>query len=1401
IKIEDIVAVGGSSDQSIGLVAVLNHPRAMDSMEILWRTEGGGEGVTIDSGDDGTALLELGNTTDRLTISACLTDGIRTGGCMSVELDLDRIDAIRSEKIWREVEQRDWEEDVCLNSDDDSLQHVFHPVNSRVNTVTGRYYREHEDLSVKVPGGYLSAFRRYRNQRWEWDHVDRQLHFDTGVEKIPVSIRRRQVRYRRDGNTPHLYRSRGNTLARDGDHWLWENRVGEWERYNAAGRLVSFGNRLGLVGRCEYEKNAITALVDRNGRKRLRFFYNSHGEISTVTDGESEWVDYQYLFGKLSRVGFADGRWMRFFYDEKDRLNRIKYPSGKTIHIRYDQSGKVCDVRNGEGKGHAFTYAYDWDANLYEVRSESSSGKVQKTWFNKSGEAQKVTINGRLHREYIKRGNQLDIVDGAGRVTKKSFDDLGNLIEVVFSNGERRRFQYDSSGTMLTLFENENRVQTQFGYDSYGRLIECIEAFGSRVERTTRFEWDSHGNIVRLAQCADSPDEAITLIAYDENGNPQSFSDPEGSVHQLQVNASGDILSLDTPEGAKWVFERDPVGRLLTLVNPLGQRKRWIYHVAEQQVRHIDERGGETTAILNPEGTISRLFDPEKGDHRYEYDSEGRLLRFIDPGGVKTHFFYDSMNRLLRIEDGAGNQIQLDYDDAFPPNCATCSNPFPDNPTRIVFPTFTRELIYDQRGRVSKRMDIAPTGETRIFRFGHDAAGNLVTVEDPAGRKTLLRYDELNRCTSMVDAKGGVTKFGYDGRDNLTRLEDPNGNVVTVDYDRNNRLIKETRPGGQSIRYRYDGTGNLLEKEGPTGRTVRFDHDLAGRVVRGRFFTDPASPSPENEIHFSYDSAGNLTAYEDSESSGRYCYDALNRKVEETIQYGPLMLSNHYQYDQSGKLVTFTGPDGESYRYAYDFAGRLAKIDIPNAGQVVYSSTGIHEPEKVLYPNGFWRALTYDAFGRVLSIVDQTESSKLLLERKYAYDNAGHISGIDSEEGRFRYRYDDLGRLIQAVTPFGEEAFSYDPVGNRSGLASGGSPWIYSGNNELTRSADSRIAYDAFGRRVYSESPEETHRYDYNAAGRLAAVTIDHGSKEISFGYDPFGRRIWKEVDGKRVFFHYSDQGLIGEYNVKGKPIRRYGWKPGRQWGTDPLVLKESGKTYFYLNDHLGTPQQMVDRSGKAIWSGSYKSFGSTDGTFNSKIVNNLRFPGHYRDQETGLHYNYFRYYDPETGQYLSPDPLGLVDGTNLYSYVQNNPVAEIDPLGLYKSSDFLRAVVPGQVAYDYGRTAIENGEYGLSALYFGAMVGEQVLFALSLGQSSAYRVGGKCVVSKIGTNLLEDIAAQATRNPNSNKVVLGKWLQEGKSYTEVGAHFKASYLKLENWRELSKTMTQDELWKVNETF
>ena len=154
---------------------------------------------------------------------------------------------------------------------------------------------------------------------------------------------------------------------------------------------------------------------------------------------------------------------------------------------------------------------------------------------------------------------------------------------------------------------------------------------------------------------------------------------------------------------------------------------------------------------------------------------------------------------------------------------------------------------------------------------------------------------------------------------------------------------------------------------------------------------------------------------------------------------------------------------------------------------------------------------------------------------------------------------------------------------------------------------------------------------------------------------------------GVKTFYHYSDSGLVAEMDASGNVRKSYGYRPGSPWGTDPLFMRENGKNYWYLNDHLGTPQVVVSENGGVVWKAQYQVFGKEEISNDSTVTNNLRFPGQYFDEETGMHYNWNRYYDPESGRYIQTDPIGLnVLLFNLNTFTNNNPILKYDNSGLY---------------------------------------------------------------------------------------------------------------------------------------
>ncbi|MCK5228806.1 MAG: RHS domain-containing protein, partial [Desulfobulbaceae bacterium] len=226
--------------------------------------------------------------------------------------------------------------------------------------------------------------------------------------------------------------------------------------------------------------------------------------------------------------------------------------------------------------------------------------------------------------------------------------------------------------------------------------------------------------------------------------------------------------------------------------------------------------------------------------------------------------------------------------------------------------------------------------------------------------------------------------------------------------------------------------------------------------------------------------------------------------------------------------------------------------------------------------------------------------------------------------------------------------------------------WDYNLNNELTSYDDVSYVYDDNGNMIRkSVGGGVAFNFVYNIENRLSEVRNGSDDLIATYYYDPFGRRLWKEVYGVRTYFHYSDEGLIGEYDDGGTEIKIYGWRPDFIWGTDPVFMKVGSEYYFYHNDHLGTPQKMTAINGAVVWIAKYNAFGNASVDGSSAVVNSLRFPGQYFDDETGLHYNWQRYYDLQTGRYLTPDPIGLSGGGNLYIYA--NPVNFIDPLGLIR--------------------------------------------------------------------------------------------------------------------------------------
>ncbi|MBB2488186.1 RHS domain-containing protein, partial [Mitsuaria sp. WAJ17] len=245
-----------------------------------------------------------------------------------------------------------------------------------------------------------------------------------------------------------------------------------------------------------------------------------------------------------------------------------------------------------------------------------------------------------------------------------------------------------------------------------------------------------------------------------------------------------------------------------------------------------------------------------------------------------------------------------------------------------------------------------------------------------------------------------------------------------------------------------------------------------------------------------------------------------------------------------------------------------------------------------------------------------------------------------------------------------------------------------------------RYTYDDAGNTVRRESPGRTLDFGYDAENRLIWVRQGDGAWVARYGYDPLGRRVWKEqyrdgagqplAQAKRSYYFYSEEGLLAEarqaiaLNAEGQATAsaapalhtQYGPQPDAPFTTALLLAKTldsngQQQLVFFHNDHLGAPLQATNAKGQVLWAAVYESYGKAavvwpaPTTEHPSIDIGLRLPGQYWDEETGMHYNYFRTYIPDAGRYLQADPLGLRGGVNPYAYALSRPLQFVDPVGL----------------------------------------------------------------------------------------------------------------------------------------
>lgn len=482
-----------------------------------------------------------------------------------------------------------------------------------------------------------------------------------------------------------------------------------------------------------------------------------------------------------------------------------------------------------------------------------------------------------------------------------------------------------------------------------------------------------------------------------------------------------------------------------------------------------------------------------------------------------------------------------------------------------------------------------------------------------------------------------------------------------------------------------------MSRTNGAGETLRFTRDVLGRVTEQR--TESGGITT-----YAYGTTGHLTHTANADAEVAIDRDVLGRTLTETVNGR----TTSYAYDVLGRRTLRVTPSGLSSGWSYDPAGRPTELR-SDAGELTFTHDAAgRETERRL---GEVVALSqaWDVTDRLAtqSLTARSEDAdRLLQHRAYAYREDGYLTEIrELTSGTRRFDLDRMGRVTGVRAHGWTETYAYDAAGN---LAHATAPAHEApGDREfegtlIRRAGRTSYDHDAQGRlirrtRKLLNGQRLSWTYAWNAEDRLVEA-VTPGGERWRYTYDPLGRRISKQRladDGsaaERTDFSWDDTRLAEQMAPDGR-VTTWDYAPGShrpltQTDHKPLVREPGGSllsklaedtsadygTRFHavITDAVGTPAELIGPDGELTWQRRTALWGTAfpAPTDAAPVDCPLRFPGQYADSETGLNYNHFRYYDPETGRYLSPDPLGLTPAPNPATYT-HNPHSWVDPLGL----------------------------------------------------------------------------------------------------------------------------------------
>ncbi len=1003
--------------------------------------------------------------------------------------------------------------------------------------------------------------------------------------------------------------------------------------------------------------------------------------------------------GGWTKASYENGAHLIYRFDKNLLLTAIENWHGELLvnqkTFGYDKNQYVHQIETRDGCGNLLIgHRYECDAEgnplVEQIERDGCIFTIKRT-FSTRGRLIKEEREDGLGYEYTYLGNtrlltSKTILSHGEPLRKKSYtyDEANNLIEEVEEGLQRTKYILYTQGAHLHRnewkeerdWEDQLIRKTHFIYDQWGNLAQ-EEHFGSdqKLAYTIKRSYDSKGNLLQesnpLEQVAsyqyDLRNRCIHEIPFSNKLEIGRTYDEKGRLTLLKEGNHTTLFAYNTLDqliekidylGLKTTYQYDPVHGKPTLVEVPPTLLTLKYDSFGREIEKSDAYGALTKTKYNSFGKPIEIVHPDGGLETYSYASNGFLTSKTDPDGLKTSFTYDVLGRVLSKTEGLYT-TSYSYDayhlleERDPKGIAT----------RYSYDAQGRKIEEERFGRKT-RFRYDPLGflaaverGDRSLTYTRDSSGQMLEKSEDGLLKTLWTYDPAGSIATIT--QGGTTSFRYDPYNRLIEKIDAEGAQTVITYKEGDQnLVKETQdPRSVSTIETYNAHGKLLKKQILGSICEEFDYDCALRLIR------------HDHLTFSYTPGG---------------YKASVTEAG--------MRTTSWMYTPGGKIQAKIKPDGTVLNYAYDLQGKLIKI---GSREFSYDELG-----SLVKGSGFSRTL--DPFGNILK---EEFSNGLFIES--VYDNSDRpIERKLPDQSRIVYEYEGpfLKKVIR-LTPLGsvlythtynqyneaglplsetglfQTTYDYDKTGLRKIFQS--NPYLtehllYDKAGNLIQRGSVAYTYDDASQ-MTSEKGKFTARYDehYNciernekslpvdALNQLEGIAYDENGNiaKPSFVFDAFGQLIEAEGDtlsydalGRRLqkgdtAYLYADKEELGAFEAQTPKELKISGKQG------PVAIEIDGHIYVPIQDVQGIVRYLVDyKTGKIVKENNCDAFGS-----GLSDVIPYAYQGKRYDAKTGLIYFGQRYYDTKLNRWLTPDPIGDFDHSNLYQYVFNNPFAYRD--------------------------------------------------------------------------------------------------------------------------------------------